>query len=103
LNEHTTHLSKIPASVSSLSVVPESAEEITVSLLSEQKEKEKCQLSIIVHKLEESTARDKKQDDIKRCEALFQSYLGTKVIIKNAICLVKQIIKLSLSNIKRKS
>ena len=41
LNEHTTHLSKIPASVSTSPVVPESAEQIAVSLLSEQKEKEK--------------------------------------------------------------
>ena len=41
LNEHTTHLSKISSSVSTSSVVPESAEQIAVFLLSEQKEKEK--------------------------------------------------------------
>jgi len=64
----------------------------------------------IVHKLEESTARDgpsKKQDDIKRCESLFQSHLGTKEIIKNAIHIGKKadhphLLKLSLSNIEEK-
>jgi len=35
LNEHTTHLSKIPASVNTPSVVPDPVEEIAVSLLSE--------------------------------------------------------------------
>ena len=89
LNEHTTQLSKVSTSVNAVS--PESAEQIAVSLLSKQKEKEKQQLNIMIHKLEESTADDglsRKQDDIKKCVS-FQNYLGAKVAITNAFRLGK--------------
>jgi len=110
LNEHTSSQPKTPASVNVAPVVPDSVEETVVSLLSEQKEKEKRQLNIIVHKLEESTASDgpsKKQEDIKKCESLFQSHLGTKVTIKNAIRLGKKtdrprLLKLTLNSIEEK-
>ena len=109
LNEHTTQLSKVSTSVNA--VPPESAEQIAVSLLSEQKEKEKWQLNIMIHKLEESTADDgqsRKQDDIKKCVSLFQNYLGEKVAITNAFRLGKKsnrlrLLKLTLSSMEEKA
>ena len=109
LNEHTTQLSKVSTSVNA--VPPESAEQIAVSLLSEQKEKEKRQLNIMIHKLEESTADDgqsRKQDDIKKCVSLFQNYLGAKVAITNAFRLGKKsnrprLLKLTLSSMEEKA
>ena len=109
LNEHTTQLSKVSTSVNA--VPPESAEQIAVSLLSEQKEKEKRQLNIMIHKLEESTADDgqsRKQDDIKKFVSLFQNYLGAKVAITNAFRLGKKsnrprLLKLTLSSMEEKA
>ena len=106
LNEHTTQLSKVPTSVNA--VPPESAEQIAVSLLSEQKEKEKRQLNIMIHKLEESTADDglsRKQDDIKKCVSLFQNYLGVKVAITNARKKSNRprLLKLTLSSMEEKA
>ena len=109
LNDHTTKLSKVPTSVNAVS--PDSAEQIAVSLLSEQKEKEKRQLNVIIHKLEESTANDglsRKQEDIKKCESLFQKYLGAKVAITNAFRLGKKsnrprLLKITLSNMEEKA
>ena len=82
-----------------------------MSLLSEQKEKEKRQLNIMIHKLEESTADDgqsRKQDDIKKCVSLFQNYLGAKVAITNAFRLGKKsnrprLLKLTLSSMEEKA
>ena len=92
-------------------VASESAEEIAASLLSEQKEKERRQLNIMIHKLEESSAEDgpsRKQDDIKKCEQLFQNYLGIKVAITNAFRLGKKsnrprLLKVTLNNLEEKA
>ena len=91
-------------------ITPESVEHIAVSLVSEQKEKERRQLNIIVHKLKESTATDgpsRKSDDIKRCESLFQTYLGIEVSIANTFRLGQKsdkprFLKLSLSSLHEK-
>ena len=85
----------IAKTTTSISIIPvESVEHIAVSLISEQKEKERRQLNIIIHKLEESSVNDgpsRKSDDIKRCESLFQTYLGIKVSITNAFRLGKNL------------
>ena len=50
----------------------DSAAQIACSLVFEQKEKENCQLNIILHNLEELSSSDgltRKQDDIKRCKS----------------------------------
>ena len=88
LTGHVTGLAKASDSVNATApITPDSVEHIAISLVSEQKEKERRQLNLIVHKLEESSANDgpsRKNDDIKRCESLFQTYLGIKVSITNA-------------------
>ena len=70
------------------SVVPPITEEslanIAVSINAEQKGKEKRQLNIIVHNLEESSASEgpsRKEDDITKCKSLLQKYLGVTVTI----------------------
>ena len=72
LSDHVT------TNVSAPIITPESVEHIAISLVSEQKEKKRRQLNIIVHKLEESSAIDgssRKNDDVKKCESLFQTYV----------------------------
>ena len=106
------HVSKAsdPTNVSS-PITPESVEHIAVSLASEQKEKERRQLNIIVHKLKESSAKDgpsRRNDDIEQCESLFQTYLGVKVSITNAFRLGQKsdkprLLKLSLSSLHEKT
>ena len=57
-------------SARSAPISEDSVAQITFSLVAEQKEKEKRQLNIIMHNLEESSAPDgltRKQDDIKKC------------------------------------
>ena len=78
---------------------PESVEYLTVSLVTEQKEKGKKELNVIVHKLDESTTNDgpaRNSDDVKRCESLFQTYLGVTAPITNAFRLWKKSDKLSI-------
>ena len=69
LSGHVTGLVKASDSANvSAPITPESVEHIAVSLVSEQKEKERRQLNIIVHKLAESSANNgpsRKNDDIK--------------------------------------
>ena len=65
----------------------------------------------MIHKLEESSAEDgpsRKQDDIKKCEQLFQNYLGIKVAITNAFRLGKKsnrprLLKVTLNNLEEKA
>jgi len=59
----------------------------------EQKEKEKRQLNIVVHNIEESAASDgasRKKDDISKCTALLQKYLGISTTVTNAFRLSKK-------------
>ena len=76
-------------SAAPLHVSENSVARIAASLVTEQKEKERRQMNIIVNNLEESNALDgpaRKQDDINKCVSMFQSYLGLSVSITN-ICL----------------
>jgi len=96
------------ASVAPLHVSEDSVARIAASLVTEQKEKERRQMNIIVHNLEESNASDgpaRKQDDIKKCVSMFQNYLGLSVSITNAFRLGQRsdksrLLKVSLSSIK---
>ena len=57
------------------------------------KRKEKRQLNVTVHNLEESSASEgpsRKEDYITKYKSLFQKYLGVTVTIQNGICLGKQ-------------
>ena len=110
LNDH-----KAALGTSTPSVVPpiteESVANIAVSINAEQKEKEKRQLNIIVHNLEESSASEgasRKGDDITKCSSLFQKYLGVTVTIQNAIRLGKRsdksrLLKISLSSTQERA
>ena len=110
LNDHTTSLAK--ASESANASTPTSAEyveHLTVSVVTEQKEKEKRQLNVIVHKLVESAANNgpARKNGIKRCKPLFLTYWGVTVPITNAFCLGKQfdkplLPKITLSDIQEK-
>jgi len=109
LNDKSSDKSESPSKPASIS--EDSVAQIAYSLASEQKEKEKRQLNVIIHNLEESTASDgplRKQDDIKRCTSLLQTYLQASVTITNAFRLgpkstKPRLLKISLSKIEEKS
>ena len=68
-------------------------------------------MNIVLHNLEESNATDgtaRKQDDIKKCLSVFQTYLGQSVSITNAFRLGQRaekprLLKVSLSSVKEKT
>ena len=105
------HPADAPTQSSPASLSEDSVAHITVSLTTEQKEKEKRHLNIILHNIEESTASDgasRKKDDIFKCTALIQKYLGISTTVNNAFRLGKKsakprLLKLSLNNIQEKS
>jgi len=105
------HPADVPMQSAPPSLSEDSVAHITVSLATEQKEKEKRQLNIIVHNVEESSATDgvsRKKDDISRCMTLFQTHLGISATINNAFRPGKKsakprLLKLSLSNVQDKS
>ena len=71
----------------------ESIVSMTASILSEDKEKEKRKLNLIIHNVSESThteAQDRKQDDIQRVTSLLAEYVGVTTTVSNAICLGKK-------------
>ena len=110
INDHKAALGSNPPSRVS-PITEESVANIAVSINAEQKEKEKRQLNIIVHNLEESSASEgpaRKEDDISECKSLFQKYLGVTVSIHNAIRLGKRsdksrLLKISLSSTQEKA
>ena len=72
------------------------------AILSEEREKEKRQLNLIVHQLAESTKEDpksRKTDDIDASSKLIQKYIGTPATITNAIRLGSKGAKLRLLKI----
>lgn len=102
---------KQPDPSTPLNVSEDSVVQIAASVATEQKEKEKRQMNIILHNLEESNATDgtaRKQDDIKKCLSVFQTYLGQSVSITNAFRLGQRaekprLLKVSLSSVKEKT
>ena len=85
---------------------------ITLSLTSEQKEKERRQFNVVLHNLKESDASDsvtRKQDDIESCCSLFSTYLSVSASIKSAIRLGKRgsrpcrLLKLTLGSLDEKA
>jgi len=89
--EQPTNISKPSSPPSQIS--EDTVVNIAASITSEQKEKEKRHLNIIVHNVEESSAEDgktRKIHDIEKCKDLFQTYLGTSVTIDKAFRLGKR-------------
>ena len=112
INDHKTALgSNPPSHASPISEESVASIAVRVSINAEQKEKEKRQLNIIVHNLEESSASEgpaRKEDDISECKSLFQKYLGVTVSLHNAIRLGKRsdksrLLKISLSSTQEKA
>jgi len=92
------------------SISEDSVAQIGFSLASEQKEKEKPQLNVIIYHLEESSALDgpsRKQDDIKKCMSFLQTHLQVSATITNAFRLGKKstkprLFKIPLNNLEEK-
>ena len=103
---HTPRPSNPPSQISEESVV-----NIAASITTEQKEKEKRRLNIIVHNIEESSAEDgktRKTHDVERCADLFRTYLGATVTTDKAFRLGKRsskprLLKISLSSDQEKA
>ena len=81
-----TNVSSVEQS-STVPLIHHSISKIITMVLSEEKEKEKCCLNLIIHnfkELQESDPQKRKEDDIYKSTKLFQNYLGTQVSISNA-------------------
>jgi len=95
-----------PTSISEESVV-----HLALSLVVEQREKEKRQLNVILHNLPESTAHEgvkRKEDDSEKCISIFQDSLVSSVAITKAIRLRRKadkprLLKLTLSSAQEES
>jgi len=56
--------------------------------MSEQQEKERCQLNLVIHNIEESSSDSpqvRKQDDIKKVTSIVYKYLAVKCSVTNAV------------------
>ena len=88
----------------------ESVAHLTSSIIFEQKEKEKRQLNLILHNIEESKEEDpqtRKRDDIKTATSLFTESLGVETLVTNAIRIGKKggrarLLKVTVSNLQDK-
>ena len=88
-------VSNVVQSSNGHSHVPQSQDisKIVTSALSEEKEKEKRRLNLIIHNLKESQEVDphkRKESDIKETKELCQKYLGVQVKISNAFRIGKK-------------
>ena len=92
----------------------ESIASMTASILSEDTEKEKRKLNLIIHNIPESTlteAQGRKQDDIQKVTSLLTQYVGVTTTITNAIWIGKKpenleksrLIKITISSSDDKS
>jgi len=91
VNDHPSDNTESPSKFPT--ITEDSVDQIAFFLASEQKEKEKCQLNVIIHNLEESSVPDRpsrKQDDIKKCMSCLQTHLQVSVTITNAFRLGKK-------------
>lgn len=65
---------------------------LATSIVAEQKEKEKRQLNLILHKVEESAEgpSNRKKDDISKATSLFSEYMGVETTVTKAIRIEKK-------------
>ena len=117
IKEHKTSLSEFtPAGVTnpeaSISQTNDSLTQIATTILSEQHEKERRQLNLIVHNFQESSSespQSRKQEDIAKATSVLKEYLGINCTITNALRLGKKtqsekprLLKITVSNVADK-
>jgi len=118
LTEHRTSLTGIATagitipSAQEPSHTNDSLTQLASTILSEQHEKERHQLNLIVHNIEESSSespQSRKQEDIAKVTSVFKDHLKIKCSINNAIRLGKKIsgekprlLKITVSTIEDK-
>jgi len=88
----------------------DSVASIAASLVSEEKEKERRQLNLVLHNVEESSSSDgseRKSEDIKKVKSIFEKYLEVSVSVTKAFCTGKrgakpQLLKITVSSLDDK-
>ena len=81
---------------------------MATSIVTEQKEKEKRQLNLILHNIEESTEKEplkRKKDDINKVTSLFTKYIGVETVVTNAVRIGEKgtklrLLKVGVSNLR---
>ena len=91
----------------------ESLTQLAFAVISEQQEKERRQLNIVVHNIEESLSDSpqvRKQDDIKKVTSIVDKYLAVKCSVTNAVRLGKRqqgakprLLKITLASTQEKN
>ena len=85
-------------------------ENLAHSILSEQKEKEKHQLNVVLHNVTESLEQDasnRKSDDLSKVTSIFSDHLGVSCSVTNAVQIGNKgtklhLLKVSVSNLHEK-
>ena len=90
----------------------ESLTQLASAVISEQQEKERCQLNVVIHNIEESSSdspQARKQDDIDKVASIINRYLAIKCSVTNAVRLGKKLqgtkprlLKITLATIQEK-
>ena len=90
----------------------ESLIQLAFAVISEQQEKERRQLNIVMHNIEESLSvspQERKQHDIEKVTSIVDKYLAVKCSVKNAVRLGKRqqgikplLLKVTLASIQEK-
>ena len=104
INEQLENYNKPSSKITPDPSDEESVAHLTSSIISEQKEKR--QLNLILHNIEESKKEDpqtRKRDDIKKATSLFTECLGVETLVTNAIRIRKKcgrarLLKVSVSS-----
>ena len=108
LDNHYKTIEAMPSSVPDLTTT---IVNVTSSLATEQRERERRQLNLILHNAPESKSADphiiRKKDDIDFASATFSDVLGTPVTITNAVRLGKKeshdrLLKISVESLEQK-
>ena len=74
--------------------ISDSVAPLTASLVTEQKEREKRELNLVLHNVPEPTTTDnsaRKEEDITQVNSILSGYLDVKPTIKNAVRLGKKV------------
>ena len=92
------------------SIATDSVASIAASLVGEEKEKERRQLNLVLHNIEESSSSDgseRKSEDIKKVTSIFEKYLEVSVSVTKAFRIGKRgtkprLLKISVSSLDDK-
>ena len=94
----------------SQTITTDSVASIAATLVNEEKEKERRQLNLVLHNIEESSSSDgskRKDEDIQRVKSIFEKYLDVSVSITKAFRIGRKgakprLLKIAVSSVEER-